>query len=98
GRLSSADPNVQNIPVRTELGRRVRRAFIAPEPGWKLLSADYSQIELRVQAHLTQDPTLMEAFANGEDVHAATAAEMNNVEISDVTSDMRRLAKTANFA
>jgi DNA polymerase-1 len=98
GRLSSADPNVQNIPVRTELGRRVRRAFVAPAPGWKLLSADYSQIELRVQAHLTQDPTLLEAFKSGEDVHAATAAEMFGVEIDAVTSDQRRLAKTANFA
>jgi DNA polymerase I len=98
GRLSSENPNLQNLPVRTELGRRVRRAFVAPEPGWKILSADYSQIELRIQAHMTQDPTLVEAFREGLDVHAATAAEMNNIEISDVTSDQRRLAKTANFA
>ncbi len=98
GRLSSTDPNLQNIPVRTELGRRVRRAFIAPEPGWKLLSADYSQIELRIQAHVTQDPTLMEAFQTGQDVHVATAAEMFGVPLEEVTSDQRRLAKTANFA
>lgn len=98
GRLSSMDPNVQNIPVRTELGRRVRRAFVAPGPGWKLLSADYSQIELRIEAHLTQDPTLLEAFRAGEDVHAATAAELFGVELDRVTPDMRRVAKTANFA
>ncbi len=98
GRLSSTEPNLQNIPVRTELGRRVRRAFIAPEPGWKLLSADYSQIELRIQAHVTQDPTLLEAFQMGQDVHAATAAELFGVPIEEVTPDQRRLAKTANFA
>jgi DNA polymerase-1 len=98
GRLSSVEPNLQNIPVRTELGRRVRHAFIAPEPDWKLLSADYSQIELRIQAHVTQDPTLLEAFQSGLDVHVATAAEMFGVPIEAVTSDQRRLAKTANFA
>ncbi|HEY3118872.1 MAG TPA: DNA polymerase I [Chloroflexota bacterium] len=98
GRLSSSDPNLQNIPIRTELGRRVRRAFVAPEPGWVLLSADYSQIELRIEAHLSQDPTLMEAFLQGEDVHAATAAELNGVPIEEVTRDMRGIAKTANFA
>jgi len=98
GRLSSENPNLQNLPVRTELGRRVRRAFVASEPGWKLLSVDYSQIELRIQAHMTQDPTLVEAFQEGLDVHAATAAEMNNIELEDVTPDQRRLAKTANFA
>ncbi len=98
GRLSSQEPNLQNIPVRTELGRRVRRAFIAGEPGWKLISADYSQIELRIQAHLTQDPTLLEAFRAGEDIHVATAAELHGVPIEDVTRDMRNLAKTANFA
>ena len=98
GRLSSMDPNLQNIPVRTELGRRVRRAFVAPAPGWKLLSADYSQIELRIQAHLTQDPTLLEAFQEGQDVHMATAAELFGVPIEEVTADQRRLAKTANFA
>ncbi len=98
GRLSSQDPNLQNIPVRTELGRRVRRAFIAPEPGWKIISADYSQIELRIQAHLTQDPILLEAFRAGEDIHVATAAELHGVPLDEVTRDMRNLAKTANFA
>jgi DNA polymerase I len=98
GRLSSQDPNLQNIPVRTELGRRVRRAFIAPEPGWKIVSADYSQIELRIQAHLTQDPILLEAFRAGEDIHVATAAELHGVPLDQVTRDMRGLAKTANFA
>ncbi|MEA2639463.1 MAG: polymerase, partial [Chloroflexota bacterium] len=98
GRLSSTDPNLQNIPVRTELGRRVRRAFIAPDAGWKILSADYSQIELRIQAHLTQDPTLLEAFQEGLDVHAATAAELFGVPLEQVTRDQRNLAKTANFA
>ena len=98
GRLSSQDPNLQNIPVRTELGRRVRRAFIAPEAGWKIISADYSQIELRIQAHLTQDPLLLEAFRAGEDIHVATAAELHSVPIDQVTRDMRNLAKTANFA
>jgi DNA polymerase-1 len=97
GRLSSVEPNLQNIPVRTELGRRVRHAFVA-ESGWKLLSADYSQIELRIQAHVTQDPTLLEAFQLGQDVHAATAAELFGVPIEQVTADQRRLAKTANFA
>jgi DNA polymerase-1 len=98
GRLSSQEPNLQNIPVRTELGRRVRRAFIAGEPGWKVVSVDYSQIELRIQAHLTQDPTLLEAFHAGEDIHRATAAELHGVPIDEVTRDMRNLAKTANFA
>lgn len=98
GRLSSTEPNLQNIPVRTELGRRVRQAFVAPGPDWKLLSADYSQIELRIQAHLTQDPTLLEAFRTGQDVHAATAAELFGVPIEQVTPEQRRLAKTANFA
>ena len=98
GRLSSQDPNLQNIPVRTELGRRVRRAFIAPEAGWKIISADYSQIELRIQAHLTQDPILLEAFRAGEDIHVATAAELHGVPLDQVTRDMRNLAKTANFA
>jgi len=98
GRLSSQDPNLQNIPVRTELGRRVRRAFIAPVPDWKIVSADYSQIELRIQAHLTQDPILLEAFRAGEDIHVATAAELHGVPLDQVTRDMRGLAKTANFA
>ena len=98
GRMSSSDPNLQNIPIRTELGRQVRRAFIAEEaPDWILFSADYSQIELRVLAHLSQDPVLLEAFRRGEDIHAATASLMNDVPINEVTSDQRRIAKVLNF-
>ncbi|MCC7163601.1 MAG: DNA polymerase I [Anaerolineae bacterium] len=96
GRLSSSNPNLQNIPVRTELGRRVRGAFIAP-PGMVLLSADYSQVELRILAHASQDPNMLKAFADGEDIHAATAALLFNVPIDQVTKDMRRLGKTINF-
>ncbi len=96
GRLSSSNPNLQNIPVRTELGRRVRRAFIAP-PGSALVSADYSQVELRILAHVSQDPNLLQAFANGEDIHASTAAVLFNVPLSEVTPQMRRLGKTINF-
>ena len=96
GRLSSSDPNLQNIPIRTELGKRVRRAFAAG-PGSCLLSADYSQIELRILAHVTRDPTLVEAFAADLDIHAATAAEVLRVPIEQVTPDMRRLAKVVNF-
>jgi DNA polymerase-1 len=96
GRLSSNDPNVQNIPVRTELGRKVRKAFIADfENGWQLLAADYSQIELRILAHLSQDPDLLEAFGNGEDIHASTARAMYGVQ--DVNADQRRIAKVLNF-
>ncbi|MHB1415320.1 MAG: DNA polymerase I, partial [Chloroflexota bacterium] len=97
GRLSSSDPNLQNIPVRTELGRRVRRAFVAEQPDHMLLSADYSQVELRILAHITRDERLLDAFAADEDIHAATAAELFGVPLSGVTSDMRRLAKTVNF-
>jgi len=97
GRLSSSDPNVQNIPVRSEIGREIRRAFIAPK-GKFLLSCDYSQIELRLLAHVTKDPALVEAFTNDEDVHAATAAKVFGVPIDQVTPDMRRQAKTINFA
>ena len=97
GRLSSTDPNLQNIPIRTDLGKRVRRAFITGSPETCLLSADYSQIELRVLAHVTNDPTLVEAFASGQDIHAATAAEVMDVPIEKVTSDQRRLAKVVNF-
>ncbi|MDE2765720.1 MAG: DNA polymerase I [Chloroflexota bacterium] len=98
GRLASNDPNLQNIPVRTELGRRVRKAFVAEErPAWMLLAADYSQIELRVLAHLSQDPELMAAFDRGEDIHASTAALVHRVPIAEVTPDMRRLAKVMNF-
>jgi DNA polymerase-1 len=96
GRLSSSDPNLQNIPIRTELGRAIRAAFVAP-PGQVILSADYSQIELRVLAHLAHDPELIDAFASGADVHARTAALMFEKAQADVTPDERRAAKTINF-
>ena len=96
GRLSSSNPNLQNIPIRTEEGRRIRTAFV-PEPGWRLLSADYSQIELRLLAHLSQDPVLVESFQKGQDVHARTAAEIFATSIQDISSDQRREAKTINF-
>jgi DNA polymerase-1 len=97
GRLSSSDPNLQNIPVRTEEGKQVRKAFIAEKATSILMGADYSQIDLRVLAHLSQDPRLLEAFAQGEDIHAATASEVFGVPLSGVNRDMRRLAKTINF-
>lgn len=97
GRLSSSDPNLQNIPVRSEIGREIRKAFIAPE-GQVLLSCDYSQIELRVFAHVTKDPELLRAFADDQDIHAATASKIFSVPLEQVTSDMRRRAKTVNFA
>ena len=96
GRLSSADPNLQNIPIRTELGRQIRRAFI-PAPGMKMLSADYSQVELRILAHLSGDEVLTEAFRAGEDVHTRTALEVFGVLPGTVTDDMRRMAKAVNF-
>ena len=96
GRLSSTNPNLQNIPVRDELGREIRKAFI-PEEGENLLSADYSQIELRIMAHLSGDANMISAFNGGYDIHAATAAKIYKVPIEEVTSDMRRKAKTANF-
>lgn len=96
GRLSSTDPNLQNIPIRSAEGRRIRQAFIAP-PGYKLLAADYSQIELRIMAHLAQDEGLLHAFRNNLDVHRATAAEVFGVELDQVTTDMRRKAKAINF-
>jgi DNA polymerase-1 len=96
GRLSSSDPNLQNIPIRTDIGKRVRRAFIAA-PGDVLLSADYSQIELRVLAHMAHDPTLLEAFERGEDPHAVTAAEVLGIPFESVTADHRRVAKMINF-
>ncbi|MBC7240395.1 MAG: DNA polymerase I, partial [Chloroflexi bacterium] len=96
GRLSSSDPNLQNIPVRTELGRQVRRAFVAP-PGHVLLSCDYSQVELRLLAHLSEDPELMSAFHRGEDVHATTAAAIFGVPLAEVTYEQRSLAKAINF-
>ena len=97
GRISSNDPNVQNIPVRTELGRKVREAFIPQNPLSTLLAADYSQIELRVLAHFSNDTGLLKAFNSGEDIHNATAALVYNVHHSDVTKDMRRIAKILNF-
>ncbi|OZI57956.1 DNA polymerase I [Bordetella genomosp. 1] len=96
GRLASSDPNLQNIPVRTEAGRRVREAFVAPE-GRVLLSADYSQIELRIMAHVSDDANLQRAFAAGEDIHRATAAEVFNVPLDQVSADQRRAAKAINF-
>jgi len=96
GRLSSSDPNLQNIPVRGELGKRIRQAFIAPA-GSILLGCDYSQIDLRVLAHLSQDPGLIDAFKHDADIHTSTAAQLLNVEPARVTADMRRLAKTVNF-
>ena len=96
GRLSSSDPNLQNIPIRTAEGRRIRQAFVAPK-GYKLLAADYSQIELRIMAHLAKDEGLLHAFRNNLDVHSATAAEVFGVELGDVTTDQRRSAKAINF-
>jgi DNA polymerase-1 len=96
GRISSNDPNLQNIPIRTELGREIRRAFIAPK-GARLVSADYSQIELRVLAHLSKDPVLVDAFQQGQDVHERTAMEVFRVGKNEVTEVMRRRAKTINF-
>lgn len=96
GRLASNEPNLQNIPIRTPEGRRVREAFIAP-PGHRLVSCDYSQIELRIMAHISADPGMTRAFAQGEDVHRATASEVFGIEASQVTSEQRRYAKTINF-
>jgi DNA polymerase-1 len=96
GRLSSSDPNLQNIPIRAEEGSRIRQAFI-PEKGWAIVSADYSQIELRILAHLSQDETLMEAFHKEEDIHTRTASEIFGVPMEKVTAPMRREAKVINF-
>lgn len=96
GRLSSTDPNLQNIPIRTEEGRRIRQAFVAPA-GKKIVAVDYSQIELRIMAHLSQDKALLDAFAHGRDIHRATAAEVFGVALDEVTSDQRRSAKAVNF-
>ncbi|WP_111498068.1 DNA polymerase I [Marinobacter bohaiensis] len=96
GRLSSSEPNLQNIPIRTHEGRRIRQAFIAPE-GYKLVAADYSQIELRIMAHLSGDEGLLKAFAEGKDIHKATAAEVFDTTVDKVTSDQRRSAKAINF-
>jgi DNA polymerase-1 len=96
GRISSSNPNLQNIPIRTEIGRLVRRAFIAP-PGWQLIAADYSQVELRIVAHASRDENLVGAFERGEDVHASTAAAVYGVPLAEVTKDQRARAKTVNF-
>jgi DNA polymerase-1 len=96
GRLSSSDPNLQNIPIRSAEGRRIRQAFIAP-PGYVILAADYSQIELRIMAHLSGDRGLVEAFSRGEDIHRATAAEVFGVSTDEVSDEQRRNAKAINF-
>jgi DNA polymerase I len=96
GRLSTTSPNLQSIPIRTELGREIRSAFVA-EPGWKLVSADYSQVELRILAHISGEPKLREAFARGEDIHAATAAEVLGKDQATLTKDERNIAKMVNF-
>ena len=97
GRLSSQDPNLMNIPIRTELGRRIRQAFI-PEEGWRFVAADYSQIELRILAHMSEDPSIIESFRRGEDIHTRTASEVFKVPAASVTSVQRTIAKSANFA
>ena len=96
GRLSSSDPNLQNIPIRTEVGRRIREAFVA-DPGYQIVSADYSQIELRILAHFSEDPAFLDAFRSGQDIHQRTAADVFGVPPASVTSDQRRIAKAINF-
>ena len=96
GRLSSQDPNMQNIPIRTPEGREIRKAFI-PEEGFTLLAADYSQVELRIMASLSEDPGMMEAFQQGQDIHRATASRVFGVPFEDVDADMRAKAKMVNF-
>ena len=96
GRISSSDPNLQNIPVRTEEGKQIRKAFI-PRKGWMLLDADYSQIELRLMAHFSGDPALINAFRNGEDIHTRTASEIFDVPLEWVTPELRSRAKAVNF-
>jgi len=97
GRLSSSNPNLQNIPIRTEVGRQIRRAFIA-DPSYVLLTADYSQFELRILAHITHEPRLVEAFSKDEDIHTIIAATLFNISVAGVTKDQRRLAKTVVYA
>ena len=98
GRLSSVDPNLQNIPVRLEEGRKIRQAFVPSHPGWEIFSSDYSQIELRVLAHISKDKNMQEAFKEGMDIHASTAMRIFNVDSPDeVTPNMRRQAKAVNF-
>lgn len=97
GRLASKDPNIQNIPIRSEYGKRIRASFVPGKPGWKIVSADYSQIELRLLAHFSKDPVLTDAFQSGEDIHTRTASEVFGVPKDSVTSEMRRMAKVVNF-
>ena len=97
GRLSSSSPNLQNIPIRTSRGREIRQAFVAKDKDWSLLTVDYSQIDLRVLAHISEDPAMCQAFIDGHDIHSATAARLHNVPLDQVTDEMRRLAKTTNF-
>jgi DNA polymerase I len=97
GRLSSQDPNLMNIPIRTELGRRIRAAFI-PAEGWKFVAADYSQIELRILAHMSAEPAIIESFRRGEDIHTRTASEVFKIDPREVTSLQRTIAKSANYA
>ena len=97
GRLSSSNPNLQNIPIRTERGREIRKAFVARDEDYSILAADYSQIELRIIASLSKDEHLMEAFRNHYDIHRATAAKIYHIDIDDVSSEQRRNAKSVNF-
>ena len=97
GRLSSSDPNLQNIPIRTDEGRRIRKAFVPSQAGWKLICLDYSQIELRMLAHFCKDEAFLAAFNNGEDVHASVAAQIYDQSLEEVTSEQRRIAKAVNF-
>jgi len=97
GRISTSKPNLQNIPIRTELGREIRKAFIAGQKGWKIVSADYSQIELRIMAHLSGDKTLIDSFRNGEDIHLRTASEIFHLPPDEITDELRSRAKTINF-
>ena len=97
GRLSSSNPNLQNIPIRTERGKEIRKAFVAGEPDGVIVSADYSQIELRIMAHISQDQHLIQAFREGRDIHSATAEKIFGISHDEVTPDQRRIAKTANF-
>ena len=98
GRLSSTDPNLQNIPIRTEEGREIRRAFVPSKPGYVLMAADYSQIELRILAQIAKEPAFIDAFRNDEDIHALTASQIFQVPLAEVTKDQRRVGKTINFA
>src|SRR5262249_39064950 len=97
GRLSCQDPNLQNIPIRTEAGRHIREAFRPDKEGWSYLSGDYSQIELRLLAHLSEDPALIQAFHDNQDIHASTASKIFNIPLGEVSKDLRYKAKAVNF-